>query len=313
MEALWNRDLYKTKTRRAGLLKYHRILLDTVIKSQYRANVSSPRRIKNRAAFILEAVDREGTASYDALADLLQVSTMTIRRDCEELVHLGKIIKTIGGIQQAHAPAYLYENTVRERIAANRAEKRAIAAKALDLIPNSQTIFVDGGTTNLALAKLIADRRTGLTILTNSALTCLELSQGQNTIVGIGGEYDPVTLSFVGARAEDEAKSYFVDQAFFTTKGFLPADGTYESAVATFRIKQIMAERAVETVLLADHTKFGHRALSKVLDISQIQQVVTDERTSKTDLGSLRRAGVIVNVATLVKVEPPLHAAQANQ
>ena len=145
---------------------------------------------------------------------------MTVRRDCEELVRLGKIIKTIGGIQQAHAPAYLYESSVRARIATNRAEKRAIAAKALELISNNQTIFIDGGTTNLALAKLIADRRAGLTILTNSALTCLELSKGQNTIIGIGGEYDPVTLSFVGPQAEEMAKSFFVDQAFLTTKGF---------------------------------------------------------------------------------------------
>lgn len=274
--------------------------------------MSSPRRIKDRAAFILDLIDQQGTASYEALADLLQVSTMTVRRDCEELAQLGKIIKTIGGIQQAHAPAYLYENTVRERIATNRAEKRAIAAKALDLISNNQTIFIDGGTTNLALAKLIADCRTGLTILTNSALTCLELSKGQNTIIGIGGEYDPMALSFVGPQAEEMAKSFFVDQAFLTTKGFLPADGTYESAVATFRIKQNVAERAVETVLLVDHTKFGHRALSKVLDISQIQQVVTDDGTLESDLTSLRRAGTRVNVATLPKVEFPQDAAPAN-
>ena len=274
--------------------------------------MSSPRRIRDRAAFILDMVDRQGTASYEVLADLMQVSTMTVRRDCEELSRLGKIIKTIGGIQQAHAPAYLYENPVRARIAANRAEKRAIATKALELITNNQTIFIDGGTTNLALAKLIADRRTGLTILTNSALTCLELGQGQNTVIGIGGEYDSLSLSFVGSQAEEMAKSFFVDRAFLTTKGFLPADGTYESAVATFRIKQIIAERAVETVLLVDHTKFGHRALSKVLDISQIQQIVTDEETSLSDLTSLRRVGIGVNVAHLVKVEPPQHASQAN-
>src|ERR1700716_1677040 len=113
---------------------------------------------------------------------------MTVRRDCEELAQFGKIVKTIGGIQQAHAPAYLYENAVRERIATNRVEKRVIAANESGLIPHNKTIFIDGGTTNLALAKLIAECRTGLTILTNSALTCLELSKGQNTIIGIGGK-----------------------------------------------------------------------------------------------------------------------------
>lgn len=272
----------------------------------------SPERIRDRAAFILDVVDRQGTASYEVLAALMQVSTMTVRRDCEELVRLGKVLKTIGGIQQAHAPAYLYENAVRERIATNRAEKRAIATKALDLISNNQTIFIDGGTTNLLLARLIADRCTGLTILTNSALTCLELSRGQNTIIGIGGEYDPMTQSFVGPQAEEMAKSFFVDQAFLTTKGFLPADGTYESAVGTFRIKQIIVERAVETILLVDHTKFGHRALSKVLDISQIQHVVTDEMTPKSDLKSLGRAGINVDVAILGNAESLLYAAPSD-
>src|ERR1700719_313650 len=230
---------------------------------------------------------------------------MTVRRDCEELAQLGKIIKTIGGIQQAHAPAYLYENSVRARIATNRDEKRALAARALELISNRQTIFMDGGTTNLALAKFLAAQRTGLTILTNSALTCLELSKGQNRIIGIGGEYDPVTLSFVGPQAEEMAKTFFVEQAILSTKGFQPADGTYESAIATFRIKQIIAERAVETILLVDHTKFGHRALSKVLDISQIQQVVTDEATPRSALSALRRAGVNVNVAQSADRNPP--------
>jgi DeoR/GlpR family transcriptional regulator of sugar metabolism len=238
---------------------------------------------------------------------------MTVRRDCEELVRLGKVLKTIGGIQQAHAPAYLYENTVRERITSNRTEKQAIATKALSLIQNNRTIFIDGGSTNLLLARLIADRCTGLTILTNSALTCLELSKGQNTIIGIGGEYDPMTLSFVGSQAEGMAKSFFVEQAFLTTKGFLPADGTFESAIATFRIKQIFAERAIETILLVDHTKFGYRALSKVLDISQIQRVVTDEVTPASDLRSLGRAGINVSIATLAKADFLQDGTQTNQ
>jgi DeoR/GlpR family transcriptional regulator of sugar metabolism len=258
--------------------------------------VSSPKRIKDRSALILQIVERQGAASYDTLAEQFHVSTMTVRRDCDELAKSRKIIKTIGGIQRAHAQASLYENAVRERIDTNRDEKQAIAAKALSLIKNNQTIFLDGGTTNLFLARLIANQLTGLSIVTNSALTCLELSKGQNTIIGIGGEYDPLTLSFVGPHAEQAAKTFFVDQAFFTTKAFVPTDGTFESSIGTFRIKQIVAERAVETVLLVDHTKFGRRALSKVLDISQIHHVVTDEKAA--DLVVLRRAGIKVHVGT---------------
>jgi DeoR family transcriptional regulator, aga operon transcriptional repressor len=251
----------------------------------------------DRTSFILDYLDREGTASYDDLARVLQISSMTVRRDCEELARTGQVIKTVGGVQQAHAPPYLYESTVRERISANRAEKRAIAAEALKLVGANQTIFIDGGTTNLVLARLIGNEHSGLTIVTNSALACLEMSQGDHTIIGIGGQYDPATLSFVGPLAEDFARSLFVDLAFFSTKAFLPADGTYESSVATLRIKQILARQAVETALLVDHTKFGRRSLSKVLDISQIGHVVTDDRTSDADIRRLEHAKVRVHQA----------------
>jgi DeoR family transcriptional regulator of aga operon len=268
--------------------------------------------LTDRARLILDFLDREGTVLYDDLARFLHVSSMTIRRDCEELARAGRVIKTLGGIQQAHAPAYLYESAVRERISTNRAEKRAIALEALKLIGTNQTIFIDGGTTNLALARLIGNQRPGLTIVTNSALACLEMSQGDHTIIGIGGQYDPTTLSFVGPQAEDFAKSLFVDLAFFSTKAFLPADGTYESSVATLRMKQILAGQAVETALLVDHTKFGRRSLSKVLDISQIHHVVTDDRTSSGDMELLANANVRVHQAIVPKAEDRAYAINAD-
>ena len=269
-------------------------------------------RFKDRVRLVLGYLERHGSASYNDLAELLNVSTMTVRRDCDELASTGKIIKTVGGVQQAHAPLYLYENGIWERMSANRAEKRAIAQQALELLGNNQAIFVDGGTTCLELAKLIAEECSGLTIVTNSAMACLEMGNDRNTVIGIGGEYDPATLSFVGPQAEAFARTVFVDLAFFSTKGFLPLDGTYESAVATFRIKQILADQAVCTALLVDHTKFGRRALSKVLDISQIQYVVTDDQAPAVDMSYLGDANIQVIRASTGKTEGRPHATKAD-
>jgi DeoR/GlpR family transcriptional regulator of sugar metabolism len=84
----------------------------------------------------------------------------------------------------------------------------------------------------------------------------------------------------------------------------LPEEGTFESSLATLRIKQIVAEQAARVVLLADHSKFGRRALCKVLDIGQIHEVITDAGTSAADLASVERQGVAVCVG------PKDHAAQ---
>ena len=242
----------------------------------------------DRRQFILDRLEASGTGSYGEFASALRVSTMTVRRDLEELVRQGAVIKTVGGVQKAAAPSYLQETAVHSRMALRRQEKRAIARLALDLIGPRQTIFLDGSSTCLELARLLAKERSGLTIVTNSALACLELGENNaNTIVGIGGHYDANSLSFVGPQAEDWAKTLFVDTAFVVTQGLIPSTGTFESARPTFRIKQIIAKQCGRLVLLADHSKFGQRGLSKVLDIAQVHTVVTDDRTARADLATL--------------------------
>jgi DeoR family transcriptional regulator, aga operon transcriptional repressor len=259
--------------------------------------------VKDRSQLILDLLERQGTASYEDIAKMLKVSNMTIRRECDALAQSEKIIKTVGGIQRADAPAYFHEGPVDDRLLINHAEKQAIARKSLELIGEQHTIYIDGSTTCLELAKLMARERSGLTVVTNSVMICLEMSRGRNTIIGIGGEFDQESLSFGGSQAAICAKTFFVDLAIVSTKAFLPADGTYESLVATFRIKQIMAEQCSELVLLVDHTKFGKRSLSKVLDISQIHHVVTDDKTSKSDISLLEGTVRKVTVATIPSVD----------
>lgn len=254
---------------------------------------------EDRLQLILDRLEKQGGCTYEELAGQFQVSTMTIRRDLYPLVEKGVVIKTVGGVQRAHAPSYLYETAVYSRLAAQRAEKRSIAKEAMKLITSQTTIFVDGSTTCLELARCMAKETKGLTIITNSALACMELGKsGDNTIVGIGGQYDTNSLCFVGPQAEDVVRKLYVDIAFVGTKAFQPDEGTFESSIPTFRIKQIVAEQCARLVLLADHTKMGQRALSKVLDISQIHTVVTDDLVRPEDMETLRSSVPEVVVAT---------------
>ena len=250
---------------------------------------------------ILDLIDGRGTVSYKDLAKLLDVSTMTVRRECEELFRTGKIIRTTGGIRLANEELGFYESTTDERIYANSFEKRAIAKSALRLVGEPATIFIDGSTTGLALAKLINAGCKGLTVVTHSAMICLALRSGLNTVICAGGEFDPRSLCLVGPEVETFVKSVFIDIAFVSATGFVPKIGTFESDPATFRIKQAIAGQASEVVLLADHTKFGRRALSKVLDVSQISHVITDDKVSQEHVTILREIGVRVSVAPRLK------------
>ena len=260
----------------------------------FSSHMNSP----ERRQFILDILEQRGGCTYEEMAACLGVSTMTIRRDLEESIRQGTVLRTVGGIQRAQAPSYLYETALHSRLAVNREEKRAIARRALDLVAPGATLFLDGSTTCLELARVLARERDGLTIVTHSALACVELGKSSgNAIVGIGGNYDANSLCYVGPQAEDWAKTLFVDVAFVGTKGFLPGAGTFESSLPTLRIKQIVARQCSELVLLVDHTKFGQQALSRVLDTAQIRVVVTDDGTAAADLDALKAAGVKVSIA----------------
>ena len=218
---------------------------------------------------IVEHLDAVGACLYQDLARRLAVSEMTIRRDVDKLVRQGGVIKTLGGVQTAHAPKHLFESPVEQRLSVHRAEKEQIARAALREIQPHQTIFLDGSTTCLVLARQLAKTLRGLTVVTHSALLCMELGRIQeNThpVFALGGQFDPATACLVGPTAEEAARRFFVDVAFFSTKGFLPDEGTFESSIAAIRIKQIVAEQAARVVLLVDHSKFGQRALCQALE-----------------------------------------------
>jgi DeoR family transcriptional regulator of aga operon len=245
---------------------------------------------------ILGRLDESGECSYSDLTHHLGVSTMTVRRRVAELAKQGAVIKTPGGVRVAGTLSSLYETAIQSRIRKSLLEKRAIASAAANLINGDETVFIDGGTTCLEMAKKLADH-SGLTVVTNSALMCLELGRGGKCrVIAIGGQYDAMSLSYGGPTAEDIAKRFFPDIAFFSTKGFIAEEGTFESSEPTLRIKQIVAAQCRRVALLVDHTKFGERGLCKVLDTAQIHQVVTDAGAPKAALEKLRS----MNVETIV-------------
>ena len=102
--------------------------------------------------------------------------------------------------------------------------------------------------------------------------------------------------------AEGQVGQFFADKAFFSTKGFVASEGTYESLLALFRIKRIVASQSPKVVLLADHSKFGRRALCKVLDVSQITMVITDSCVDQQHVSLLEKGGCIVVVAPVESV-----------
>ena len=218
----------------------------------------------------------------------------------DEVSLRGAQAKNPAGFPVTNPASSLYETSLFPRLSLRTNEKRAIAEQAANLIEYGKTLFMDGSTTCIELAKVLVQQKKRLTIVTNSTLVCLELGHSsEHKVIGIGGEFDPGSASFVGCSSEDALEKFYVDYAFLSTKGFLPIEGTFESSMGTLRVKQVVSAHCGRLILLIDYSKFGQRSLCKVLDISQIHTVVTDGQAPQEAVDFLKQLGKEVWVADL--------------
>lgn len=260
--------------------------------------MARPSDLLSRQQRILEALQTKGSCTYKELQKLLGVSSMTVRRDIDLLAKREVLVKTLGGAKHSKVPQFLLETSISSRFGTNRAEKEIIAARAMELIKPQQTIFLDGSTTCIALARQIAKSQFALSVVTNSGIIAMEVGVSPMAkVICIGGEYDAQSVSFVGGLAEAACGKFFVDTAFMSTKAFEPADGTYESSLVTLRIKQLIAAQSNKLVLLVDSSKFGQRSLCKVIDIRAIHTVITDRNCPKEAVKQLQEQGRQVLIA----------------
>lgn len=216
--------------------------------------------------------------TYEQIQQRFHVAPMTSRRDVSALDAEGKVIKTLRGAMRVPSEGFLTEGPLHVRLKENTFAKRMIARAALGLISHGNTLHLDGGTTCIELARAISQSQMQVTVVTNSVLVSACFCEGSSAkIIQIGGALNAQNGCTTGTETEAMAKSYFIDVGFFTTRGYIPGEGTYESSAETFRVKLAFAERCSKIILLLDHTKFGKRALNRVLADGKIAQIVTDK------------------------------------
>src|SRR5215470_12850690 len=106
-----------------------------------------------RQRIIQDILDREGTVRTAELKEILNVSVATIRSDLRELESTGACEVIWGGAVSKRRPASDSEAFLLERSKLNAEAKRAIGARAAQLVEVGQTILVDAGSTTVELVQ----------------------------------------------------------------------------------------------------------------------------------------------------------------
>jgi len=237
-----------------------------------------------------------GDVAVEALARDLGVSVATIRRDLTSLEENGSIRRTHGGATVTAPRGADQAFALREQI--DSEQKRLIARAAFNLIDADQTLFMNDGSTILALARELVASNTALTVATPGVNIATALSENPKIDAYLaGGLVRHRTMGTTGDFVEQMLSSINADIAFIAAEGFSVRDGLTFSYESDAKIARIMNRQATLTVVLATARKLGQRDRITALKASSIETLITD-CTDESIVDEIRNSGIDVIVAS---------------
>lgn len=243
--------------------------------------------VEERRERVLDLVSRRGFISLADLADSVQASQSTLRRDLDYLHQQGVIKRTRGGA------IYLGDSSVlpalEDRTSSQLEEKRAIAKVAASRIQDGDAVLLDGGTTTLEVARLLVGR--SLQIVTNS-LPIANLFAGNRDadLVFLGGYVYPKAGVALGPLTVRMMEDIHVQMAVMSVGG-ITAKGLFNSNLLLVETERRMMRCADEVVVVADHTKIGRQALAFLCELSAIDTLIADAGISAEQRRLVEEAG----------------------
>lgn len=237
--------------------------------------------IAERHEKLTSIVNENGSSRVAELSRIFQVTEETIRRDLEKLENEGKLKRSHGGAVSVRVTSL--ESPYFEREVRNVKEKMEVAKEAVKYVSSHERIILDASTTAWYMAKILPDMP--MTVVTNSMKVALELaSRRKISVISAGGTLLQKSLSFVGPQTTNALDYYHVNKAFISCQGIHASRGVSDSNEMQALVKKKMSEISDEVFLLADYTKFGMQAFSKVVPIQDIDFIITDSNTSKEQI-----------------------------
>ena len=249
--------------------------------------------VESRRNRLLELVRVRGFAALPDLASELNVSESTIRRDLERLEVDGTAKRTHGGVfYTGPKPKLQHFDKIQSR---KFIEKQDIARFAATLIEDGDTILLDGGSTTYELARLLVGR--ALQVITNS-LPVANLFMGSETadLVLIGGYIHAKTGVALGPYANEMLGDLNCRHAFLSVAG-IHEEGLYNSNLLLVETERTMMNSAEQVFVLADHSKFGRKSLSKLCDLKEAQNIIVDASIDQQWKKRISDSGIKLHVA----------------
>lgn len=247
---------------------------------------------EERQQEIVKIARKNSRVDVVALAEELNVTVETIRRDLTVLERAGVLRRVHGGAIPVERIGF--EPAVAARDAVLTAEKERIAKAALAELPQDGAIILDAGTTTARLAQALPNDRE-LTVVVNSPVLATILGPRPNiTVLLLGGRLRGRTLAAVDDWALRPLADLYVDVAFMGTNGCSVERGLTTPDQAEAAVKRAMIAAARRVVVLADHTKVGNDNLARFGSLSDVDVLITDSGLDPELATEIEDAGIRV-------------------
>ncbi|MGI9525879.1 MAG: DeoR/GlpR family DNA-binding transcription regulator [Weeksellaceae bacterium] len=249
-------------------------------------------KLNLRHTEIIEILEENEFISVKELADKLDVSLVTVRKDLTLLEKKGYVFRTHGGVSKRNL--YAYEKPILEKQTLQVDEKIKIAKKATSLISENDFLVLASGTTVYYLAQELLSFNQ-LTVCTPSLSVSILL--GENplmNIIQIGGELRKSSRSVIGSIAENAIKQYSAHLLFLGVDGIDLNFGISTSNAAEAQLNKTMLSQADKVVVLADATKINKKGFGKIADIEEIDILITNKPIDHAFLHAIQERGVEV-------------------
>jgi DeoR/GlpR family transcriptional regulator of sugar metabolism len=243
--------------------------------------------INSRVVKIMEILAANRNVKTNLLAEMLDVSRATLRKDLDNLEKRGMICRRHGFVSLDAA-----DNTGR-RMAVSHSIKRRIAKAAVQIVEEDETIMIESGSCCALFAEELSLSGKNVTIITNSVFIANHVSKMQNIkIILLGGCLQPESQVLVGQTTENCSRQFFTDKFFLGTNGFIHDYGFTGRDCLRAETSTELAKCAKKTFVLTEASKFKQRGAYNLMPFDKLAGIFTDDGIPKEAEASLIKNNV---------------------
>ena len=240
--------------------------------------------VPDRHRALLDEVRRRGSAQVAQLADALDVSAATVRRDLATL-------EADGVLRRARGGAYLDPTRApRPTVTGDPEIKARIGRRAAEFVEDGMTVLILGGSSTEAMLPHLTGRT--LSVVTNGLAVANTLApHPEITLVLLGGVLHREQMTLLGPMTAQNMADLHVDVMFAGAYGINAEIGVTGVKVTQAGYHHSMLRHTESLVVLGTGEKFGRQGPTLLARADQVDTFVTDDTAPVDVLDALRAGG----------------------